>query len=548
MRKAIAAVLGLPVVGALYLGPDARRAAALRLVAVLAAGVLLTGVAAGGLTSSTTAYKTTPVDPVAVARMTAQVQTGYGVHQAVTIDFSAPMDPASTVAAVHLEPAAPFELSWSRDVRTLTVSPRDAWQPETLYTVTVDGSAKDTAGSALKAPLAAVFVTRMRPTVELALAGPTGAVGSTFTQLDLSFSSPVERNSVAAALTVSPAVTGTLTSTHDELDAVSDRFRWVPDRPLSPGTAYAFRLAATVHDLDGVTLATPAALDMRALGSPTVTRWKPAANATEVGWDQTISVRFSRAMDRASTQAAFAISGLAAAKAGRFSWAESDTVLLWQPRAVFHYGTTYTVTIAGTARAKDGLALGASATDGALSIHFRTAGRPTPAAKPRSQPVARPSGGGSSSAPWHAVEVYFLNLINCTHTGGWVSSSGTCSGRGSNGLAPIRLSTGISNKVSRPWAKYLAQTSQLYHGCPTCRFQSAGYTTNTWWGENLSWWSGDGYQGAIQSIIFFQNEKSSNGGHYRNMMNSHDRVAGVGVWRANGRYVYAIDFYGLSVP
>jgi hypothetical protein len=548
LRKAIAAVLGLPVVGALYLGPDARRAAALRLVAVLAAGVLLTGVAAGGLTSSTTAYKTTPVDPVAVARMTAQVQTGYGVHQAVTIDFSAPMDPASTVAAVHLEPAAPFELSWSRDVRTLTVSPRDAWQPETLYTVTVDGSAKDTAGSALKAPLAAVFVTRMRPTVELALAGPTGAVGSTFTQLDLSFSSPVERDSVAAALTVSPAVTGTLTSTHDELDAVSDRFRWVPDRPLSPGTAYAFRLAATVHDLDGVTLATPAALDMRALGSPTVTRWKPAANATEVGWDQTISVRFSRAMDRASTQAAFAISGLDAAKAGRFSWAESDTVLLWQPRAVFHYGTTYTVTIAGTARAKDGLALGASATDGALSIHFRTAGRPTPAAKPRSQPVARPSGGGSSSAPWHAVEVYFLNLINCTHTGGWVSSSGTCSGRGSNGLAPIRLSTGISNKVSRPWAKYLAQTSQLYHGCPTCRFQSAGYTTNTWWGENLSWWSGDGYQGAIQSIIFFQNEKSSNGGHYRNMMNSHDRVAGVGVWRANGRYVYAIDFYGLSVP
>jgi len=372
-------------------------------------------------------------------------------------------------------------------------------------------------------------------------------VASTFSELDLVFSSPVERDSVAAALSVAPAVRGTLTSTHDELDAVSDHFRWVPDQPLAPGTAYDFQLAATVHDLDGVTLAVPASLDMKALGNPTVTRWKPASRATGVGWDQTVSVRFSRAMDRASTQAAFSISGLDPVKDGRFSWAEGDTVLLWQPKAVYHYSTTYTVMIAGTARAKDGLALGSSAADGA-SIRFTTAARPKPAAKPRSQVVPRPSGGSSNSAPWHAVEVYFLNLLNCTHTGGWISSSGTCSGRGSNGLAPIRLSSGISNKVSRPWAKYLAQTSQLYHGCPTCRFQSAGYTTNTWWGENLSWWSGDGYQGAIQSILFFQGEKSSNGGHYTNMMNSHDRVAGVGVWHANGRYVYAIDFYGLLVP
>ncbi|MGZ6344915.1 MAG: Ig-like domain-containing protein [Candidatus Limnocylindrales bacterium] len=552
MRKAIAAVLGLPVIGALYFGPASRRSATLRLAAILAAGALLTVVAAGSFTVPATAYKTTPIDPVAVARMTSQVVTGYGVHQPVMIDFSEPMDAATTAAAVHIEPAASISLSWSRDARSLTVAPQEAWQPETLYTVTVDASAAAATGSALKAPASAIFVTRTRPTVQLALAGGTGSVGSPYTELDLVFSSPVERDSVAAALTVTPAVGGTVTSTHDETDAVSDHFRWVPERPLEVGASYTFALATTVHDTDGISLAAPASLDMRALGRPTIDRWKPASRATGVPIDQTVSVRFSRPMDRATTQAAFHVSGLDPLKAGRFSWAEHDTVLVWQHTAAFHNGTTYAIAIDGTARSKDGIAMGTTATDGTSSIRFTTAAKavaqPKPKPKPKPKPVPRPSGGSSTSAPWHAVEVYFLNLLNCTHTGGWISSSGTCSGRGSNGLAPIRLSSGISNKVSRPWAKYLAQTSQLYHGCPTCRFQGAGYTTNTWWGENLSWWSGDGYQGAIQSIIFFQNEKSSNGGHYTNMMNSHDRTAGVGVWHANGRYVYAIDFYGLSVP
>ena len=42
---------------------------------------------------------------------------------------------------------------------------------------------------------------------------------------------------------------------------------------------------------------------------------------------------------------------------------------------------------------------------------------------------------------------------------------------------------------------------------------------------------------------FFQAEKSSNGGHYVNLMNAmYDRV-GIGVWVAHGRVRLVIDFY-----
>ena len=43
-------------------------------------------------------------------------------------------------------------------------------------------------------------------------------------------------------------------------------------------------------------------------------------------------------------------------------------------------------------------------------------------------------------------------------------------------------------------------------------------------------------------MLFFQSEKAANGGHYTNMMDSRGRIAGVGVWRANGKVVFCIDF------
>ena len=158
------------------------------------------------------------------------------------------------------------------------------------------------------------------------------------------------------------------------------------------------------------------------------------------------------------------------------------------------------------------------------------------------EPAATAAVGGGS---WAAVETYYLGLMNCTRTGGWVTSTGKCSSPGGRNVAPLKLDKGISSKVSRPYAKKLAigpDCSHFIGGNPGDRLRRAGYTSYRW-AENLGCRSGNPYAAVLGSHLFFQSEKSYNGGHYVNMMNAkYDRV-GIGVWVSGGRVRLVIDFY-----
>jgi uncharacterized protein YkwD len=135
--------------------------------------------------------------------------------------------------------------------------------------------------------------------------------------------------------------------------------------------------------------------------------------------------------------------------------------------------------------------------------------------------------------------------MNCTRTGGWVTSTGACSSPGGRNVAPLKLDAGISSKVSRPYAKRLAISGDCSHfigGNPGDRLRAAGYTSYRW-AENLGCRSGNPYAAVLGSHLFFQSEKSYGGGHYVNMMNAlYDRV-GIGVWVSGGRVRLVIDFY-----
>ena len=125
--------------------------------------------------------------------------------------------------------------------------------------------------------------------------------------------------------------------------------------------------------------------------------------------------------------------------------------------------------------------------------------------------------------------------MNCTRTGGWVTSTGACSSPGGRNVAPLRLDSGISSKVSRPYAKKLAVDSECSHfigGNPGDRLRRAGYTSYRW-AENIGCRSGSPRAAVLGSHLFFQSEKSYNGGHYVNLMNAglrpgRDRRLGVG--------------------
>jgi hypothetical protein len=171
--------------------------------------------------------------------------------------------------------------------------------------------------------------------------------------------------------------------------------------------------------------------------------------------------------------------------------------------------------------------------------------------------ISRPDGSTASATNVTVAptllnqEYYYLFLVNCTRTGGWVQRDGTClgygSGRYSAYVAPLKRSAGISDKVSRPYAKLLAVKAKCSHfldGDPGYRLRRAGYHGYAW-GENIG--CRDGYTTAkaaiLASHLVFQSEKSTNGGHWKNLKNSRYTYVGIGVWRYGSRTRLVTDFY-----
>jgi hypothetical protein len=153
--------------------------------------------------------------------------------------------------------------------------------------------------------------------------------------------------------------------------------------------------------------------------------------------------------------------------------------------------------------------------------------------------------------PWYSAETYYLSLVNCTRTGGWVLRDGTCRGYGSGRYSayvrPLSLSAGISNRVSRPYARFLAYRAACSHFLdhdPGFRLRRAGFTAWTW-GENIG--CRDGYTAVraaiLASHLVFQAERSTNGGHWRNIKNSRYTYIGIGIWRYGNRTRLVTDFY-----
>jgi uncharacterized protein YkwD len=160
--------------------------------------------------------------------------------------------------------------------------------------------------------------------------------------------------------------------------------------------------------------------------------------------------------------------------------------------------------------------------------------------------AAAPGAASAATPPLYDVETYYLSLVNCTRTGGWVQSDGTCkgygSGRYSKYVAPLKLGPNLSN-VARGWAQTTATSGACAHGDPGARMGAAGFNGHAW-GENIGCWDLPGaYKSVLNSHLAMQAEKASNGGHWRNMKNAVYRLVGIGVWRANGHTRVVTDFF-----
>jgi hypothetical protein len=170
--------------------------------------------------------------------------------------------------------------------------------------------------------------------------------------------------------------------------------------------------------------------------------------------------------------------------------------------------------------------------------------------RPGAQPQAATAGIDYPFAPWLTDEAFYLKMYNCTRTGGWVSSTGGCSGYGSGRYSayvrPLTRSGVISDLVTRPYAKVLAVRNLCghnYDGSLTTRLARGGFR-GTAWGENLACRGGMSVRASvIWAHRVFQSERSYNGPHWKNIKNRNFRQIGIGIWREGDRVRLVTDFY-----
>lgn len=542
MHKAAVALLAVPTLSAVYLGALVRRSVVPRIgLALVVAGLLGVGVIGAGLPATTTARPPTPIVPLTQAAFQTTVVTGHDLTAPVAISFSTPMDLGSVASAVTVDPATPVELTWDAAGRTLTISPESHWSPGAFYTVSVQAGALARTGQPLAQPARAAFLTRAATTSSIAPTDPVGTRVSVDSGFSVTFARPVDPDSVASAIKLDPPIAGTFTVAGAPKGPVQYTFH--PSKALAAGKTYRVSVAGVI-DADGVALA-PVSMAVKTTNPPGVVRFRPQESATNTPRDAAISVRFTEPMDRATTAEAFSVRIGGKAIKGSISWAEAGKVLVFRPASALPYGAAVVAKVDITATS----ATGAPMTRSTRAI-FKTVPKPaaparTPITKPKTTSTGASGGGAVGGGSWGAVESYYLRLMNCTRTGGWVTPSGACSSPGGRNVAPLKLDTRISSVVSRPFAKLLATRRACNHfldGNPGNRLARAGFTSYRW-AENLGCRSGTPTSSVLGTHLFYQSERPYSGGHYVNLMNAaYDRV-GIGVWVSGGQVRLVVDFY-----
>jgi uncharacterized protein YkwD len=541
LRKLAAAILAAPVIAVIYVPVLLRRSVASRVVLIVGVGALV-GLGFFGAIAPTQTLATPrqdPIVPLANAAFTTSISANTSLHAPITLAFSAPMDPTSVAGSLQVVPNVPVNLSWDATGTHLTVSPKTRWATATYHTITVPVGTLGASGRPMSVPARAAFLTRPATVATVAATARSGNSARIDTAFRLTFDGIVTIDATRAALRISPAVAGTLIPAAAEDGASA--YLFTPTAPLQAGTKYSIGLVGLV-DADGAAVAQLQQLTIKTTNPPQVVRFRPADGTKKIDRTAVLSVRFSESMKRATMGVAVHVTADGKPVAGKVTFAETNTVVVFTPTSKFSYGAKVTITIDATATSKGGATLGKAA-----AATFSVKPKPQPAAaKVVTTSRTSTSGGGSvGGGSWGAVETYYLRLMNCTRTGGWVTSTGSCSSPGGRAVAALRLDSGISSKVSRPYAKKLAVGNDCSHfmgGTPGDRLSRAGYTSYIW-AENLGCRSGNPYSAVLGSHLYFQSEKSYNGGHYVNLMNAkYDRV-GIGVWVYSGRVRLVVDFY-----
>ena len=544
MRNLPASALSLPVHGLARAVSRIRRSGFVQLslvaaaIAVLVAGLLV------GLPAKPVAGQTLPTfAPLAPQGEGHRSESNLPLDVPFQVQFTKPMDESTVESALTITPQVNVRFVWDATGQVLNLAPVPHWEPYTQYTVDISVQATDQEGLSLANAIDTSFQSGSPTAGTITATRIVGDRVSPSTAFQITFTRPVKLSTVMLRFGISPQVDFSIVG-DDPTDAASEVFTLTPKIPLDTDVTYVVSMADGGADSAGATLQPAAALTVKTLQTPSVVTFTPQDGSLVNDTNKPIAIQFSVAMDQKSTAAALSVTSYGRSLQGTTSWSDDGLTMVFAPRYSYYVGSVITVRVAASARSVGGLGMKAAA-----SATF-TIARPKSRVVPYSATKIQWT-GAVGSAPYGGSEQYYLSLMNCTRTGGWVTAGGDCSTQTHHTL-PARsafvLDEGISSKVSRPYAKALAERGELTHyldgTTPHGRLTAAGYPSGSW-AENIASPSNAGQSGMVQVEIYFQEESPIRYGttHYKNIMSPYFHRVGIGVWVAGGVRV-CVDFYG----
>ena len=206
----------------------------------------------------------------------------------------------------------------------------------------------------------ATLVDRVPPAVQAVTLGRTAGdahVGLTHTTIDVQFTKAVDQGSAELHFGIVPEVQGTFS-----WDG-SRTMIFTPTQKLPVATQFAVTISPGFRDVNGnVANQGPSTFSFRTIGLPTLTSSIPAAGATDVAIDSSITLTFDRLMDVGATQAAISI-----LPSTRFRATWSGLTVTLAPLDPLAFGTHYVVTVSDLAADTDG-----NSPAGPIAVGFTT--------------------------------------------------------------------------------------------------------------------------------------------------------------------------------
>lgn len=302
--------------------------------------------------------------PRVISSVPASGEASVSSTSMTSVTFSESLDPATVNSSTVLlrvtssGMAITGTVTYNSAARAAEFRPAAPLPSNTAITGTITTGIKDVAGNSLAAAHVWSFTVRdENPPVVSSTNPADGASGvSLSSAVFVTFNEPLDSASVTtSSFTISVTSTGASVIGAVRYERASRTAVFLPSAELSPGVRYTARLGTGVRDAAGNALAAPYSWSFTTdnIPSPTVTSVSPAAGATGVAPNSSVSIVFSEEMLPStinSSSVSLVDTGNGALVASTVGYSLGTRTATIAPTSALSPSTTYRVTVSTSAR------------------------------------------------------------------------------------------------------------------------------------------------------------------------------------------------------